>query len=502
MISCLILILAVSDSNAANKNQPAEGQQPPNIVLIIADDMAWNDCGACGHPDIRTPNIDKLAEEGMMFQQAYLTTSSCSPSRASIITGTYPHQTDAEQLHWEIPPDKITFVEKMKASGYWTGQAGKWHLGDHMKDRFDFLAEANTDELRKTYGELPANDGSGSNLWVPLLEYRPDDRPFFLWLAASDPHRGYRKGAIEQPHTADDVVLPPYVPDTDEVRKDFAMYYDEISRLDQYVGKVVETLEKQGVSDNTIILFISDNGRPFPRDKTTLYDSGIKTPFIVKWPERVKAGTETASLVSSVDIAPTFLSLAGIEAENNFVGNDFSPVLEDVKTEIRSHVYSQAHWHDVENFVRSVRDRKFKYIRNFFNDLPGTPPADALNSLTFGEMLRLKAEGRLDEHQMAPFIQPRPEEELYDVSSDPHELNNLVEDPEFQTVLKRMRDELKSFMLEYDDGVPVLRTPDEFHRTTGASLPNNKLPRPSKEEMFNGCDCLYKSASELFQQLD
>ncbi|MEX0929012.1 MAG: sulfatase [Balneolales bacterium] len=474
--------------------QPGERSGPsPNLILIIADDMAWDDCGACGHPNIKTPNIDRLAGEGMKFHKGFITTSSCSPSRASILTGTYPHQTDAEQLHWEVPAEKITFVEQLKEAGYWTAQAGKWHLGNHMKDRFDFLAAENTRALRDTYGKLPDSDGSGAHLWVPLLEHRPADQPFFLWLAAVDPHRIYEEGIIDSPHSVDDVILPPYVPDTETVRKDYALYYDEISRMDQYIGRVMETLERQGVSDNTMILFISDNGRPFPGDKTTLYDRGIKTPWFVKWPDRIPAGTQTHSLVSSVDIAPTFLSLAGLEPGDHFVGNDFSPVLSNVQTEIRTYVYGQAHWHDHEDYMRSVRDARFNYIRNFFNDLPATPPADALTSPTFSEMLRLKTEGRLNEYQVAAFTQPRPEEELYDLENDPHELHNLAGDPGHQEVLTRMRKELNAFMVHYDDGIPRLRTPDEFHRITGRPLPNNELPRRSKKEMFGDCDCLYRS---------
>jgi N-sulfoglucosamine sulfohydrolase len=334
IMAALLLLICTAPVSLApfslNPTPPADGaEQPPNLVLIIADDMAWDDCGVCGHPNIRTPNIDKLAEVGMMFHQGFLTTSSCSPSRASIITGTYPHQTDAEQLHWEIPAGKDTFVKQLREAGYWTAQAGKWHMGEHVKDHFHLLAGENTDVLSETYGELPANDNSGAHLWVPLLEHRPESQPFFLWLAAIDPHRGYEEGIIENPHTIDDVILPPYVPDTERVRKDFALYYDEINRLDQYVGKVVETLDRQGVGDNTVILFISDNGRPFPRDKTTLYDSGIKTPWIVKWPQTIDPQSETDALVSAVDIAPTFLSLAGIEPAEPSVGVDFSPVLTD-----------------------------------------------------------------------------------------------------------------------------------------------------------------------------
>jgi len=477
-----------------------ESDQRPNLVLIIADDMAWDDCGACGHPHIRTPNIDRLAGQGMMFHQAFLTTSSCSPTRASILTGTYPHQTDAEQLHWEVPADKITFVEQLKESGYWTAQAGKWHLGDHMKPRFDFLAEENTGELKQSFGELPEEDGSGSHLWVPLIEHRPKDQPFFLWLASFDPHRVYYEGTIDEPHSPEDVILPPYVPDTEEVRRDFAMYYDEITRLDKYVGRVVEALQQQGVLENTLILFISDNGRPFPRDKTTLYDSGIKTPWIVHWPDHVEPGTETQSLVSVVDIAPTFLKLAGLEAGDEFVGKDFSPVLSDPEVEVRNHIYGQAHWHDHENFVRAIRDSRFKYIRNFFNDLPLTPPADALNSPTFSEIRRLKSEGTLDEMQIAYYFRPRPEEELYDLQNDPHEINNLADDPEYRDELVRLRRALLDFMITHSDGVPRLRTPDGFHRVSGAGLPGIQFPRPPKKEIFGDCDCIYLSPEKFFEE--
>ncbi len=486
--------------NELADNGVEQPDEKPNIILIIADDMAWNDCGACGHPNIQTPNIDKLAEDGMMFHKAFLTTSSCSPSRASMITGTYPHQTDAEQLHWEIPAEKITFVEKLKEAGYWTAQAGKWHLGEHMVNRFDMLAERNTTDLEETFGELPENDNSGAHLWVPLLEHRPDDQPFFLWLAAIDPHRSYEEGIIENPHNPDDVILPPYMPDTKKIREDYALYYDEISRLDSYVGEIVESLDEQGVSENTLILFISDNGRPFPRDKTTMYDSGIKTPWIVKWPALVDAGTETESLVSSVDIAATFLSLAEAKPLENSPGVDFSPILTNPDAKVRDRIYGQAHWHDHENFVRAVRDERFKYIKTFFNDLPLTPPADALTSTTFSEIRRLLQNDQLSDDQRSFYFQPRPNEELYDLQTDPHEQNNLADDPKYMDVLNRMRSQLLNFMNKYDDGVPRLRTPDEFHRITGAPLPNRSMPRPAKKEMFGDCGCIYISPENYFNQ--
>ena len=246
----------------------------PNIVFIIADDLAWDDLGCTGNPGVRTPNLDRLAKGGMRFTNAYLTISSCSPSRASIITGTYPHQTDAEQLHWPLPADRLTFVELLKASGYWTAAAGKWHLGNAVKDRFDEVREADVSGFQLPTGEAAkagkivqkavGDARSGCDQWVPVLKARPTDKPFFLWLAALDPHRDYDEGILEQPHKPGDVRLPPYVADTPGSRRDYALYYDEITRLDRFVGSVMAELKEQNVADNTFVLFISDNGRPFP----------------------------------------------------------------------------------------------------------------------------------------------------------------------------------------------------------------------------------------------
>ncbi|MDH5399809.1 MAG: sulfatase [Cyclobacteriaceae bacterium] len=459
----------------------------PNLVLIIADDMNWDDSGAYGHPYIKTPNLDKMAAGGMRFTHAFLTTSSCSPSRSSIITGLYPHQTGAEQLHWPLPADKTTFVEKLKEAGYWTAQAGKWHLGNAVKDRFNFLAadslavlqEAVNSEEEKEW--LKKGDGSGCHLWVPTLKHRPNDKPFFLWLAAVDPHRGYRDSIIAEPHGPQDVVLPPYNPDTKLTRKDYAMYYDEISRMDGYIGQVMSELEKQGVADNTLILFISDNGRPFPRNKTTLYDGGIRTPWILRWPAKINSGIVSGALVSSLDIAPTFLALAGIDIPPSFEGNSFSPMLGDPATTTRKYIYAEDHWHDMDDYTRAVRDRRYKYIRNYYPELPNTPPADALKGLTYKSMLELKDRGMLNEGAMSIFKTPRDEEELYDTENDSFELNNLAGHPEYTELLERMRKQLDEFRTQTNDTLPIQRTPDEYDRLTGDPLPNRKMPRtPSK----------------------
>lgn len=472
----------------------AELMKLPNLVLIIADDMAWDDSSPYGHDMIMTPNLERLASEGMRFDNAFLTISSCSPSRASIITGRYPHQTNAEELHWPVPADQTTFVELLKEKGYWTAAAGKWHLGDEIRDRFDEIREVDTSGFQLPSGEaakegkfketLEGEAQSGCVDWVPLLRDRPAGQPFFLWLAALDPHRPYHPNIIDDPSRPEEIRVPPYHPDTPAVRADYQLYYDEITRLDSYVGRVLDELDAQGMSENTFVLFISDNGRPFPRDKTTLYDSGIKTPWIVKWPAKVKPGTVCDRLVSSVDIAKTFLKLGGIKFPGQtFEGVDFSPLLTDPEKPIRDYVYSEKNWHDYEDHVRSVRNERYKYIRNYYNDLPQTPSADGLRSPTYVELLRLREKGELTDAQMSCFIAPRPEEELYDTRLDPFELDNLVADERYSPLLRAMRAALIDWEKRTKDSAPELRTADEFDRVSGLPTPARVRPRLSKAEM-------------------
>jgi arylsulfatase A-like enzyme len=240
------------------------------------------------------------------------------------------------------------------------------------------------------------------------------------------------------------------------------------------------------------VLFISDNGRPFPRDKTTLYDSGIKTPFIVHWPGRVGAGSRCNSLLSSVDIAPAFLELAGLSTPKVFEGRSFLPLLRNPQQGIREFVFAERNWHDYEDRVRAVRNRRFKYIRNFYNDLPNTPPADVVRSVAYREMIRLRDEGRLVDAQKNTFIQPRAKEELYDTQSDPFELKNLASDPAQARRLKRFRSALAKWQKETGDTKPRFRTLDEFGREDGQALPVRERPRPDKAEMTRRLEAHYR----------
>ncbi|WP_189359164.1 sulfatase family protein [Algibacter mikhailovii] len=477
----LFIALSCQSQKEVKKEKPGVTDKRPNIVFIIADDVSWNDIGAYGHPNIKTPNLNLLAREGMLFTEAYLTTSSCSPSRTSIISGLYPHNTDAEQLSWPLPENKRTFVQQLKDAGYWTGLAGKYHMGDAVRDDFDALLEMQWLDAPIGLDRRLKGDGSGCDEWISLLKGRPKDKPFFAWLASFDAHRPfYDDNSCPKVHSLSDVTLPPYVPATKLVKKDYSLYYDEISRMDDYIGKVVNELEAQGVSDNTLILFVADNGRAFPRDKTTLYDGGIKTPWIVKWPARIKAGSVNNNLISSIDIAPTFMKVAGIEPLNEFEGFDFSEMLTNSSKEIRDQIYAEDHFHDYEDYTRAVRTKTFKYVRNFYADLPDTPSADVNRGRSWQSMLEEYKKGTLTEAQLKCFKKPRDIEELFDIKTDPFELNNLASNPNNVLDLKEMRSRLKTTRTATKDFLPKERTPDDFSRETGLPTKYRIRPRPSK----------------------
>jgi arylsulfatase A-like enzyme len=255
------------------------------------------------------------------------------------------------------------------------------------------------------------------------------------------------------------------------------MYYDEIGRLDRYVGEVLAELDRQGIAGETLVLFLSDNGRPFPRCKTTIYDSGIRTPFLVRWPGQIAPGSRCGGLVSTVDIAPTILKLAGLGPLPTAQGTDFSPMFRDPAAKVREFVFAERNWHDYAAHARAIRSERFAYIRNDDCENPLTPPADAVRSPTFQAMRRLRDAGELTPPQRACFIKPRPAEELYDVEADPHELVNLAGDPNYAGVLGELRRALSEWTRETGDVIPGTLTPDEFDRETGEPLPGRVRPR-------------------------
>jgi arylsulfatase A-like enzyme len=436
-------------------------QPKPNFVFIIADDVSFNDIGCYGNKVVKTPNVDKLAKEGLRFTNAFLTASSCSPSRCSIISGKYPHCDGAFELHTPLPPNEVPFPLLMKEKGYYTAQAGKWHMGPYAHRAFDLYTDGNG------YN----NGDGGENNWVKFLKERPKEKPFFFWLASNDAHRPWGADTFKITHDPSRVVIPPYFADTPETRQDIASYYNEIGRFDYYIGQVREELEKQGVLENTVIIVTADNGRPFPRCKTRVYDSGMQMPFVVFWPKGLQyKGAHPEGLISSLDIAPTVLELAGIATPKEYQGKSFAAMLKNPRTEIRTEVFSEHNWHDYQAFERMVRTRDFLYLMNGLPNLTNCGPADSKRSSTQIALNHLRDIGKLTPAQADVFVSPRPSEELYDVKNDPEQLINLASVPKYQEKLKEMRSMLLKWQSETEDLVPKILTPDRFDRETGKPL--------------------------------
>ncbi len=468
-IVCLIFLgLRIGSFN------PCNAQVKPNVVLIIADDVSWNDFGCYGNEVVKTSNIDQLAKEGLQFTNVFLTASSCSPSRCSIISGKYPHSNGAAELHTPLPGDEIPFPMLLKENGYYTAHAGKWHMGPNVHRAFD----------RFTDGNGYNNGDGGEDNWVAFLKDRPTDKPFFFWLASYDAHRPWGADNFDITHDSSEVDVPVYFADTPETRQDMASYYNEIARFDFYIGKVRDELDRQGVLDNTMIIVMADNGRPFPRCKTRVYDSGMKTPFIVFWPNGINAkGGKTTCLLSSVDIAPTILALAGVTPPQEYQGVSFVPVLNNPAAEVRTAVFAEHNWHDYEAHERMMRTNDYLYVLNARPGLTNCGPADSKNSPTQHSLNLVREQGVLTPAQADIFVSPRPREELFDLKNDPMQLINIASLPAYNEKLIEMRRLLDNWQYNTGDTTPEHLTPDRFDRETGRSLPGewNRGTMPGKK---------------------
>lgn len=452
-----------------------EMKERPNFVFIIGDDISVDDFGCYGNPTIRTPNIDDLAANGLKFTKAYLTTSQCSPTRSSIITGRYPHNTGSPELHMALPEGQPLFPLELKNSGYYCVQAGKWHLGESAKIGFNKV------------WDMDGGGPGGEERWVKCLQDRPKDKPFFLWLASTDAHRPWKPDKNLKKHQPQNVLIPPYLIDTPAGRVDMAYYYDEIQRLDYYLGKVVEELEQQGELENTCIIFMTDNGRPFPRCKTRLYDSGIKTSLIIQWPRGLKYKNDvTQSLVSSIDIAPTILELAELKPSERIQGTSMIPILKNLDAKIREYAFAEHNWHVQIAHERMVRWQDYIYIRNAHPQLPQICTLE--DQCPAKELRTFYAAGKTTAAQADPIISPRPAEEFYVLSDDPYQLENQAENPEYLDKLNHLRKTMDEWQERTGDTTPSLEkaTPDRSNRKTGERYykdsrpPTGELPGESR----------------------
>ncbi|MDX1636899.1 MAG: sulfatase [Balneolaceae bacterium] len=440
--------------------QVLEITEPPNIIIFVADDAGWRDFGTYGNDAIQTPNIDALARDGLQFEQAFLTTAQCSPSRISILTGRYPHATGAEDLHMPLPEGTRILPDYLGDMGYFTGHMQKTHYGPHAEAQFDWYHQQLAEQFPSFLDEAGQN-------------------PFFLWVGFTDPHRPY--GDAPEVHNPDDVNVLPYLVNKPETRKDLARYYDEIHRMDDQIGRFMEELEQRGKRENTFIMFLSDNGAPFPRAKGTVYDAGVRTPLIFSWPDRIDAGSRFDGLTSVVDLAPTILELVGHDIPSTMQGESMLPVLFDQSLPGREYVFSERNWHDCDEHIRSLRTERFKLIQNAYIELPHGTPADIGGSPSFRDLIRAKKNDALTHAQSRLFEVPRPRIELYDLQEDPWEVNNVAADSAYWQKARDLSRVLDRWIRDTGDFPPYKRVRDDHtDRLTGVRFSSEQPPMRNK----------------------
>ena len=459
----LALLIVSSFAVAAEptpQSPPSPATEKPHIVLFISDDHSWHDVGAYGATDVRTPNLDKLATDGMRFEYAFAASPTCSPSRSALFTGLYPMRNGAHANHSLIREGVKTLPQYMKDLGYRVVIAGKTHFGPREQFPFEYLKNSNV---------MPP--GKKAVLWTDLNTLAVDEllsshdkaRPLCLIVASHSPH-------VFWPDTKDydpkKINLPPYLLDTPETRTARAKYYGDVTHMDIQLGEVRASLERHGFAPNTLFMFASDQGAQFPFSKWNLYDAGIRVPLMVAWPGHVKPATTTRAMVSLIDLLPTMMQAAGSAPPAGIDGKSFMPVLRG-ETDHHDDATYAVHTGDKDmnrTPMRSVRTDRWKYIVNLkpetkytthISDAEGPDGRDYWNSWE-----RL---AKTDAHaaEVVQHYRHRPAEELYDVVADPYELKNLADDPAHATTLAELREKLKQWRLQQGEDLNKVPMPED-----------------------------------------
>ena len=406
----LSLLLAVPTFAAADDR--------PNVVWIVSDDLS-PELSCYGYPGVATPNLDRLAEEGTRFNKAFSTAPVCSASRTAFQTGLY--QTTVGGHHHDtrdkkpLPDIATTVTDEMQKAGYFVSN-GK---GEKVAEK-----RVAKSHLNWVYDAREFFDGHD---WTQ----RAEGQPFFAQVQIKEPHREF----VENDKKYPDAPIPPYYPEHPVTTADWANYLASIEALDAKVGAVLDRLDAEGLADNTLVLFFGDHGRPHVRGKQWLYDGGLWVPLIARWPGKVAAGAVDDRLVSLIDMMPTTLAAARVEAPQNLVGRDLFDA--DFKGHDRLFA-ARDRCGDAPDRIRSVRTRDFKYIKNFHPELPYMQHSGYKRSVYPVDTLMrvLHAEGKWTSPFMA---ETKPVEELYNLKADPWEMNNLADDPKYAAKLTELR---------------------------------------------------------------
>jgi N-sulfoglucosamine sulfohydrolase len=436
----------------------------PNIVLIVSDDHGRETVGCYGNPVIQTPALDALAADGVLFSNAFCTAASCSPSRAVILTGLQNHTTGTYGLthathHFACFEDVETLPAMLKAGGYRTGRLGKRHYEPESIFPFDWGPAANT------FGRDDVRMGEAAR------EFVRGDEPFFLHWCSHNPHRGgvleghplkadgfgnpakSFSGDSEQAYSEDDVLIPPFLSDTAEVRAELAQYYQSISRLDRGIGRLVQVLQEEGKYENTLIIYVSDNGAAFPESKTTLYDPGMRLPCIVRSPFQEQRGLTCDGLINWADLTPTILDFAGLLTDGEpFHGASFRRILEEESPLYwRDAVYAAHSFHEITNYypMRVVRTKRHKFIWNIAWKLDYSFASDLYRSASWQGVLRNELD-TFGARSVDAYIH-RPRFELYDLETDPDEVVNLAQNADRKELVDDFIAKIKAFQRETND---------------------------------------------------
>jgi len=462
-MSRFLLFLGAILATASFRSCEKEPLQRPNILFAIADDWGWPHAGVYGDPVVQTPAFDRVAREGILFNQAYISSPSCTPSRNAILTGQYHWRLGPGADLWStLDPSIPVYPLLLEDAGYMIGHSGKsWGPGDISN-----------------WVRHPAGSDYTGTGFAAFMAERPAGQPFCFWLGSSDPHRPYDEGSgVRSGMELEKIRLYPCFPDNEIVRSDVADYYYEVQRFDTLVARAIRVLEDYGELENTIIVVTGDNGMPFPRCKANNYDSGVRTPLAIRWGKGVAhSGRVLDDFVSTTDLAPTFLELAGVEIPEVMTGKSLSDLLSSdregvVDAEHRSFVLHGKERHvpgqeeDMGGYpVRAIRTADYLYLRNFRPDRwpSGTPNylqaaipwcwlGDCDNGPTKSYMVDHQNDDELHARLYDLAFGLRPAEELYDCRNDPGQLVNVAADPAYSEIREAFAAQLMEQLLATGD---------------------------------------------------
>lgn len=413
-----------------------------NVVLYVVDDQGTNDAGCYGNPVIKTPGLDALAAEGTLFTHAFCTTSSCSASRSVILSGLHNHRNGQfghmhGYNHFVSLSNFKSLPVRLAKAGYRTASAGKYHVAPEEVYHFEQYLKGRSPELMA--------DKAAAFIGADVKQ------PFFLYFCTSEPHRPFRR---EGSDTFDpkEVIVPPSLPDTPECREELAKYYGSVQRADKGLLRLIEILKQTGHWDDTLVIYISDNGIAMPGAKTTLYEPGMRLPCVVRNPAAEKKGVVTNAMITWADITPTILDFAGsLPGKPQFHGRSFLSLLEEESPSGWDEIYASHTFHEITMYypMRVVRTRKYKLLWNLAHGLDYPFASDLWASSTW-QGIHQRGEKLFGKRTVEAYLH-RPEFELYDLETDPHEVKNLAGDPDHADLLEQLKGKLKSFQRRTKD---------------------------------------------------